>query len=197
MPRFTPRWLRFTRPHFGVSGVCPAELCPVVLDKDGIVIGTSLPVMLADACAPGDNPDVDQVEVPEAAQPCIPGDGDVEGAAQLDGPAHAARGGGLVGGVNGVGNVICPVNLGAEVLEQGLRLPVGAAGELDLLHHLVGAVVELLLGGDDAEQIDDEGQQQDSDEDEYHRAEVVGFSAVVLQLLFHIGYFYVKKCFFL
>ena len=136
--------------------------------------------MLADACPPGDNPDVDQVEVPEAAQPCIPGDRDVEGAAQLDGPAHAARGGGLVGGVNGVGNVICSVNLGAEVLEQGVRLSIGAAGELDLLHHLVGAVVELLLRGDDAEQVDGEGQQQYGDEDEYHRAEIVGFAAFVL-----------------
>lgn len=71
-------------------------------------------------------------------------------------------------------------NLGAEVLEQGVRLPIGAAGELNLLHHLVGAVVNLLFGGDDAEQVDDEGQQQDGDEDEYHRAEVVGFAAFVL-----------------
>ncbi len=90
-----------------------AEFCSAVFEKNGIIIGTSLPVMLADACPPGDNPDVDQVEVPEAAQPCVPRDGDVEGAAQLDGPAHAARGGGLVGGIDGVGNVICPINLGA------------------------------------------------------------------------------------
>lgn len=136
--------------------------------------------MLADACTPRDNSDIDQVEVPEAAQPCVPGDGDVEGAAQLDGTAHAARGGGLVGGVDGVGNVICPVDLGTEVLEQGIRLPIGAAGELNLLYHLVGAVVELLLGRDDAEQVDNESQQQDGDEDEYHRAEVVCFSSFVL-----------------
>ncbi len=63
---------------------------------------------------------------------------------------------------------------------QGVRLPVGAAGELDLLRRLVGAVVELLLGRDDAEQVDDEGKQQDSDEDEYHCVEVVGFATLVL-----------------
>lgn len=114
--------------------------------------------MFTDACPPGDNPDIDQVKVPEASQSCVPRDGDVERAAQLDGPAHASRGGGLVGGVNGVGNVACPVNLGAEVLEEGIRFPVHASGQLDLLHHLVGAVVKLLLGGDDAEQVDDESQ---------------------------------------
>ena len=142
--------------------------------------------MLTDACPSGDNPDIDQVEVPEASQSCVSRDGDVEGAAQLDGPAHAARGGGLVGGVNGVGNVACSVNPGAEVLEEGIRFPVHASGQLNLLHHLVGAVVKLLLGGDDAEQVDDEGQQQDGDEDEYHRAEVVGFAMLVLQGHCHI-----------
>ena len=102
---------------------------------------------------------MDQVEAPEAAQLCVPGDGDVERAAQLDGPAHAARGGGLVGGINTIGKIICSVYLRTEELEQGIRLPIGAAGELNLLHHLVGAVVELLFGGDDAEQVDDESQQ--------------------------------------
>lgn len=146
----------------------------------------SFPIILTDACSPGDNPDIDQVEVPEASQSCIPRDGDVERSAQLDGLAHAARGGGLVGGINGVGNVACPVNPGAEVLEEGIRFPVHASGQLNLLHHLVDAVVKLLLGGDDAEQIDDESKQQDSNEDEYHCAEVVGFAAVVLQELNHI-----------
>ena len=137
--------------------------------------------MLTDACSPGDNLDIDQVEVPEAAQSCVPCDGDVEGAAQLDGPAHAARGGGLVGGVNGVGNVARPVNPGAEVLEQGLSLAIGAAGELDLFHHLVGAVIKLLLGGDDAEQVDDESEQQNGNEDKSYRAEVVGLAMFVFQ----------------
>lgn len=146
----------------------------------------SFPVMLTDACPSGDNPDIDQIEIPEAAKPCIPRDGDVERAAQLDGPAHAARGGGLVGGVNGVGNVACPVNPGAEVLEEGIRFSVHTSGQLDLFYHLVGAVVKLLLGRDDAEQVDDESKQQDGDEDEYHCAEVVGFAAVVLQELNHI-----------
>ncbi len=55
--------------------------------------------MLADAGAPGDNRDVHQVEVPEAAQLCPTCDGDVEGGSQLDGPAHAGWGGRLVGGI--------------------------------------------------------------------------------------------------
>lgn len=146
----------------------------------------SFPIMLTDACPSGDNPNINQIEIPEAAKPCISRDGDVERAAQLDGPAHAARGGGLVGGVNGVGDVACPVNPGAEVLEEGIRFPIDSPGQLDLLHHLVGAVVKLLLGGDDAEQVDDESQQQDSDEDEYHRAEVIGFASVILQELNHV-----------
>ena len=175
--------------------VCLAELCPVVLDKNGIIMGTSLPVMFADACPSGNNPDVDQVEVPESSQPCIPGDGNVEGVAQLDGTVHAGRCGGAVGGINGVGDVACPVYLSAQELEEGVRFSVDSSRQLDLLHHLVGTVVKLLLCGDDAEQVDDECQQQYGDEDEYHRAEVVGFSAVVCQQLFHSVCFYMGECF--
>lgn len=145
--------------------------------------------MLADPCTPGDNPDVQQVEVPESAQFCIPSDGNVEGGAQLDGAVHACRCGGAVGGVNGVGDVAGSVYLSAQELEEGVRFPVDASGQLYLLHHLVGTVVELLFCGDDAEQVDDKCQQQYSDEDEYHCAEVVGFSVVVFQQLFHIGCF--------
>jgi len=46
------------------------------------------------------------------------------------------------------GNVACPINPGAEVLEEGIRFPIDASGQLNLLHHLVGAVVKL-PGGDD------------------------------------------------
>ena len=73
--------------------------------------------MLADTCSSGDNPDVDQVEVPEAAYPCVPSDGDVEGAAQLDGAVHAGWCGGAVGGINGVGDVAGSADLSAQELE--------------------------------------------------------------------------------
>ena len=64
--------------------------------------------MLTDACTPGDNRDVHQVEVPEASQLCPARDGNIKGGAQLDGPVHAGRGRRLVGGVNGVGDVLSP-----------------------------------------------------------------------------------------
>ncbi len=44
-------------------------------------IGTSLPIMFADARRPGNNIDAYQVEVPETAQLCLPLDGKVERAA--------------------------------------------------------------------------------------------------------------------
>ncbi len=123
--------------------------------------------MLADAGVPGDNRDVHQVEVPEAAQLCPARYGDVEGGPKLDGPAHAGRGGRLVGGVNGVGNVFRPFNLRAEEVKKLLCLPIDAPGELDLLHHLVCTVVQFLFGGDDAEQVKDECQQKHRYEDEH------------------------------
>ena len=50
-----------------------------------------------------------------------------------------------------------------------------------MFYHLVGAVVELLFGRDDSKQVDDEGKQQDGDEDENHRTEVVGFASFIFQ----------------
>ena len=137
--------------------------------------------MLADAGASGDNGDVHQVEVPEAAQLCPACDGDVEGGPKLDGPAHAGRGGRLVGGVNGVGNVFRPFNLGAEEVKKLLCLSIDAPGKLDLLHHLVCTVVQFLFGGDDAEQVQDECQQEHRYEDEHHRTEIVDITILTFQ----------------
>ena len=142
-------------------------------------MAASLPVMLADSCTSGNDPDVYQIKVPEAPQPCIPRDGDVKGTAQLDGAVHSSRGGEFVGGVDGVGDVACTADLPGEEMEELIRLRIDAAGELKLFHHLVGAVIELLFGRDDTKQIDDEGQQQDSDEDEYHRTEIIGLAPLV------------------
>jgi len=44
-------------------------------------------------------------------------------------------------------------------------------------------MVKFLLGGNDAEQVNNEGQQQDSDEDEDHRTEIVGLAPLVVQHL--------------
>lgn len=137
--------------------------------------------MLADAGAPGDNRDVHQVEVPEAAQLCPACDGDVEGGPQLDGPAHAGRGGRLVGGVNGVGNVFRTFNLGTEEVKKLFCLSIDAPGELDLLHHLVCTVVQFLFGGNDAEQVQDECQQEHRYEDEHHCTEIVDIAMLTFQ----------------
>ena len=83
--------------------------------------------MLTDACAPGDNRDVHQVEVPEASQFCPARDGDVEGGAKLDGPAHAGRGRRLIGDVNGVGDVLGPFDLGTEEVKKLVFLSVNAS----------------------------------------------------------------------
>ena len=62
-------------------------------------------------------------------------------------------------------------------------LAVDAAGKLDLFDHLIGGMVKFLFGGNDAEQVNNEGQQQDSDEDEDHRTEIVGLAPLVVQHL--------------
>lgn len=137
--------------------------------------------MLADAGTPGNNRDVHQVEVPEAAQLCPARDGDVEGGPQLDGPAHAGRGGRLVGGVNGVGDILGPFDLGTEEVKKLFCLSIDAPGKLDLLHNLVCTVIQFLLGGDNAEQVQDECQQEHCYEDEHHRTEIVDITILTFQ----------------
>lgn len=137
--------------------------------------------MFADTGTPGDNPDMYQVKVPEPAQLCFPRDRDVEWAPQLDGIPHPGGCGRLIIGIDGVCDVLRPAYLGAEELEQLLRLVIDAPCQLYLLHHLVGTVVQLLLRGYDGEQVDDEGDQQHRYEDKDQCAEVAGFSPVVFQ----------------
>ncbi len=137
--------------------------------------------MLTDACPSGDNRDVHQVEVPEASQLCPARDGDVKRGAQLDGPAHAGRGGRLVGGVNGIGDIFSPLDLRTEELKKLICFPVDPSGELDLFHHLVCTVIQLLFGGDDAEQVQDESQQEHRNEDEHYGTEVVDIPMLIFQ----------------
>ncbi|EOS29567.1 hypothetical protein C804_03360 [Lachnospiraceae bacterium A4] len=88
-----------------------------------------------------------------------------------------------MGSVNGVGNVFCPFNLGAEGIKQLFYFPIDAFGELDLLHYLVCTIIQLLFGGDDAEQVQDKCQQKHRYEDEHHRIE----TALITILAFHYG----------
>ena len=60
-------------------------------------------------------------------------------------------------------------------------LAVDTAGKLDLFDHLIGGMVKFLLCGNNAEKVNNEGQQQDSDEDKDHRTEIVGFAPLVVQ----------------
>ena len=53
-------------------------------------------------------------------------------------------------------------------------------GQLDLLYHLIGCVIQLLFRGDDTEQIDDKCQQDNGDKDEEHRGEIVGLTSLAL-----------------
>lgn len=90
-------------------------------------IGTSLPVMLAYASAPGYHPDIDEIKVPETAQLCPALNRDVESTTQLYGAGHAGGSRCLIGGANGVADVVSSSNLGAKKIKQVLCLPVNAA----------------------------------------------------------------------
>ena len=83
----------------------------------------------------------------------------------------------------GVGNIFGSFDLRTQKFKQLIGLVVDAAGKLNLFDHLIGSMVKFLLGGNDAEQVNNEGQQQDSDEDKDHRTEIVGFAPLVVQHL--------------
>ena len=137
--------------------------------------------MFADAGAAGHHCDVDQIQIPEAAQLCFTLNGDIERSPELNGPGHSGRCGRLVCGVDGVGYVFRSLNLRAQKFKERIRLAVDATGQLDLLYHLIGCVIQLLFRGDDTEQIDDKCQQDNGDKDEEHRGEIVGLAPFALQ----------------
>ena len=64
--------------------------------------------MLADTGAAGHHRDVDQIQVPEAAQFGLALNGDIEGRPQLDGPGHPGRRRRLVCGVDRVCDIVGP-----------------------------------------------------------------------------------------
>lgn len=69
---------------------------------------------------------MDEIKVPKAAQFGFSLNGNIEGAAQLDCTGHAGGRGRLIGGINGVADVICPFDLGTKEIEQFLCLTVDA-----------------------------------------------------------------------
>ena len=140
-----------------------------------------LPIMLADAGTAGHYGNPDQVEVPETAQSALARDRDIERAAQLDGAMHPRGSRGLVGCINGIGDVLRPADLGTEKTEKFLRFRIDTAGQLDLLYHLVGVVVQILFCGDNGKQVNDKSQQQYGDKDKNNGTEIVGVSPVIAQ----------------
>lgn len=108
-----------------------------------------LPVVLADAGPLGTDVDGDKVELPEAAQVAASCHRDIERRPDLD-AACVAWAGYLVG------EPLHIPQLAGEEGEQGVRLPAGAAVQLDLFYDLVCHMVHLLLDGYDVEDIDDE-----------------------------------------
>lgn len=146
-----------------------------------IMPAPSLPVVFRHTCAPGHNCEVHQIKIPEAAKLRPSLYSDIKRRTQLDGVSHPRRPRGLVVRVDGIGNVVGSGDLGAEEIKQLICLCVDAAGELDLLGHLVRSVVQLLLRGDDAKQVDDECKQDDRNKNENRCAEVVHIAALRFQ----------------
>lgn len=97
--------------------------------------------MLADAGAAGHHREVDQMQVPEAAQFGFALNGDIEGRPQLDGPGHPGRRRRLVCGIDGVCDILRALDLRAQEVKERVGLAVDAAGQLDLLDHLICRMV--------------------------------------------------------
>lgn len=97
--------------------------------------------MFAHTGSTGYNVNSYKIEIPEAAQLCFDGNRDIEWIAKLDCPVHPGRSRGAVGCINGIGDVFRPGYLGGEKLEQFFRFRVNAAGQLNLLYHLICTMV--------------------------------------------------------
>ena len=115
--------------------------------------------MFANAGAAGHHRDVDQIQIPEAAQLGIPLNGNIEGRSQLDGPGHPGRCGRFICGVNRIGDIVGPSISEQRKSKRASVSLLMTAGQLDLLDHLIGCMVKLLFCRDNTEQVDDKGQQ--------------------------------------
>lgn len=97
--------------------------------------------MFADAGAAGHHRDVDQIQVPKAAQFGLALNGDIEGRPQLDGPRHPGRRRRLVCGVDRVCDILRALDLRTQEVKERVGLAVYAAGQLDLFDHLICRMV--------------------------------------------------------
>ena len=98
--------------------------------------------MLADSGSLCNDPDGDQVEVPEPAEVACPGYGDIKRRSDLD----------LVGGdrtVHVPGEFLYPVHLSGEKRKKGVRIAIDTAVQLDLLGKLVSTKIHFQLDGND------------------------------------------------
>lgn len=100
------------------------------------------------------NPDGNQVEVPEAAQITLSGYGNIKGCSNLY----------LIGRDRAVHlpcELLYPVHLAGEKGKKGGGIVVDAAVQLDLLGQLVSTVIHFLLNGNDMEHVQDKCDQDD------------------------------------
>lgn len=115
------------------------------------------------------NPDRNQIEVPEAAQITLSGHGNIKGSSNLY----------LISGDRAVHlpcELLYPVHLAGEEGKKGGCIVVDAAVQLDLLGQLVSAVVHLLLNGNDMEHVQDKCDQDDGHQNIDKAADVGGFT---------------------
>lgn len=111
------------------------------------------------------NPDGNQVEVPEAAQITLSGHGNIKGCSNLY----------LIGGDWAV-HLPCelhyPVHLAGEEGKKGGCIVVDAAVQLDLLGQLVSAVVHFLFDGNNVKYIQYESDQDDGYQNIYEATDI-------------------------
>ncbi len=111
------------------------------------------------------NPDGNQVEVPEAAQIALSGHGNIKGCSNLY----------LIGGdwaVHLPCELLYPVHLAGEEGKKGGCIVVDAAVQLDLFGQLVSTVVHFLLNGNDMEHVQNKCDQDDSYQNIYEAADI-------------------------
>ena len=121
--------------------------------------------MFAHSGSLSNNPDRNQIEVPEAAQITLSGHGNIKGCSNLY----------LISGdwaVHLPCELFYPVHLAGEEGKKRGCIVVDAAVQLDLLGQLVSAVVHLLLNGNDMEHIQDKCDQDDGYQNIYEAADV-------------------------
>lgn len=121
--------------------------------------------MFAHSGSLSNNPDGNQVEVPEAAQIALSRHGNIKGCSNLY----------LIGGdwaVHLPCELLYPVHLAGEKGKKGDCIIVDAAVQLDLLGKLVSTVIHFLFDGNNVKYIQYESDQDDSYQNIYEAADI-------------------------